>query len=287
MEETKGKQEATKAIHLSGWKLGVVIASLWLGTLLVAIDNTIIGIVVPKISTQFDSLEDVGWYGSSYLLTVTACGPNFGKLFKYFDPKYTYLAAIVGFEVGSVVCAAAPNFSSFIAGRAIAGLLDKRPMFLGIIVSVFGMAMGFGPPLGGAFTDGIGWRWCFWINLPIGGAVIALILLFLTLDGTLNDDRRQTTFSKLKSLDFVGAMLIFGAVCCLLLAVQWGGTKYAWISAPIIGLFVSLGLILIIFIAHQWWQGDKGTIPPRVLRQRPILTRSLFICFSHERWLLR
>jgi MFS family permease len=199
---------------------------------------------------------------------------------------------------GSALCAAAPNSSAFITGRAIAGVgaaglfqgaltivgltvpLEKRPLYLGLIVSVFGIALAFGPPLGGVLTDHVTWRWCFWINLPIGAVVSALIIFFLKLRDTGNEDRKLPLKTKLRSLDFLGATLIFGAFTCLLLAIQWGGTTYAWKSSQIIGLFIGLGLLLIAFIGLQWRLGDNATIPYRILGQRSVLTGSIFICCS-------
>lgn len=170
-----------QAAYLHGWRLAIVISSLCFGTLLVAIDTTIIAVVVPSISTDFQAFNDIQWYGSAYLLTVTAFQPAFGALFRYFSAKRVYLASVLIFEIGSVLCAAAPNSSVFIAGRAVSGVgaaglyqgalaivgltveLAKRPMYLGIVLSVFGIAVCFGPPLGGVFTDHASWRWCFWM----------------------------------------------------------------------------------------------------------------------------
>ena len=84
--------------YLTSWRLAVVVSSLYLGTLLVAIDTTIISVAVPKISTVFKALDDIAWYGSAYLLTVTACQPSFGNLYKYFNVKHTYLTSIIVFE---------------------------------------------------------------------------------------------------------------------------------------------------------------------------------------------
>lgn len=88
---------------------------------MIALDNTIIATAIPKITTVFNSLEDVGWYGSSYLLTTCSLQPSFGKIYTYFDVKYTYLFALFLFEVGSVICAAATSSPMFIIGRAVAG----------------------------------------------------------------------------------------------------------------------------------------------------------------------
>ena len=84
--------------HLTSWSLGLVIASVYLGVFLVAIDTTIISVAVPKNSTAFKALNDVGWYGSAYLMTVTAFQSIFGKVYRYFDVKTVYLSSIVIFE---------------------------------------------------------------------------------------------------------------------------------------------------------------------------------------------
>lgn len=92
--------EATlqRTSYLSSWRLAIVTSSLCLGTLLVAIDTTIISVAIPRISTDFKALDDVGWYGSAYLLTVTAFQPAFGSIYKFFDAKSTYLTSILTFE---------------------------------------------------------------------------------------------------------------------------------------------------------------------------------------------
>lgn len=134
--------------YLRSWRLAVVIMSLCLGTLLVAIDTTIVAVAVPQISISFRAFDDIQWYGSAYLLTVTAFQPAFGSVFRYFSSKKIYLISILIFEVGSILCAVAPNSPMFIVGRAIAGLgaaglyqgalaivgatveLKKRPQYL-------------------------------------------------------------------------------------------------------------------------------------------------------------
>jgi hypothetical protein len=117
-------------------------------------------------------------------------------------------------------------------------------------------------------------------NLPIGVVVAALIVIFLNLQGTRNEERALPLKAKLRSLDYLGATLIFGSICCLLLAIQWGGTSYALSSSCIIGLFVGLGVLLTAFAILQWKLGDGATIPFRILGQRSVLMGSLFICCS-------
>lgn len=181
-EGKKGDEETTEEAedeskYLSGLRLWVLSLGLCLTTFVIALDNTIIATAIPEITTVFNSLEDVGWYGSSYLLTTCSLQPSFGKIYTYFDVKYTYLFALVVFEVGSIICAAATSSPMFIIGRAIAGVgaaalfqggmtiiaysvpLRKRAIYIAALSSMFGIASVVGPILGGAFTDNVTWRW--------------------------------------------------------------------------------------------------------------------------------
>ncbi|PIG83981.1 hypothetical protein AARAC_008631 [Aspergillus arachidicola] len=285
------------AIKLPGrWQLAIITVSLCCGTTLVALDTTIISVAVPSISTTFQTFDDVGWYGSAYLLTVTAFQPAFGNIFQLFNAKTTYVVAAVLFEVGSVICAASPTSAAFICGRAITGVgaaglyqgalsivgltvaLDQRPMYLGIVLSVFGIAACLGPPLGGILTQHATWRWCFWINLPIGAVSIVLIFCFLKLRVHYSKPP-DPILARVRSLDLIGIILTIAWVCCLILALQFGSSATYWHSSRVIGLFVGSGLLLIAFSISQWRQGERSTIPLRILHQRSVLMGAIYSFF--------
>ena len=143
------------------------------------------GTAIPKITGRFHSLDDVGWYGSAYLLTQLSLQSTFGKLYSLYNIKWIYIAALLTFEIGSSICASAPSSMVFIIGRAISGTgsagiysgsltisanmvpLEKKPLYISIVTSMYGFAAIAGPLLGGAFTDSakLTWRFCFWVNL--------------------------------------------------------------------------------------------------------------------------
>ena len=172
--------------------------------------------------------------------------------------------------------------------------LDKRPLFIGLVVSGFGMCACFTPIMGGALTEHLSWRWCFWMfvissitflctdchsNLPVGGIVTILVLFGLSSRNKDEPARNLPIGEKLKKLDPLGATLLLGSMCCLFLALQWGGSQYLWNSSIIIGLLVGFASLFILFGISQWWLGEQATIPPHVVRKRTVFFGALSLFF--------
>ncbi|KAI6083461.1 MFS general substrate transporter [Hypoxylon rubiginosum] len=268
------------ANEVQGTKLILIHLSVCLCTFLVGLDFNLIATAVPIITSEFNSTRDIGWYGAAFMVALCASQPLTGKTYTLFPKKLTYLLYVLLFEVGSLVCALAPSSKALIGGRVIAGLgasglfaggfaitttiipLHKRAVYTGTLGSTFAIASIVGPIIGGAFAQHVTWRWCFYINLPIGGA--AAIAFFFLVHLRPAETEKQALVAKLKSLDAVGFALFGGSITMLLLALQWGGVEYAWSSSVIIGQFVGFGVTMLLFVAWVIYRGESALIPPRL-----------------------
>lgn len=257
-------------------------------------DGTILATAIPKITNAFNSLDDVGWYGSSFLFTNCTVQLFFGKLYTFYSAKWVFLSGLGIFEIGSLVCAVAPNSVSLIIGRAIAGIgaaglfsgaiiiiantvpLRIRPIYIGILSSMHSIASVAGPILGGAFTDHLSWRWCFWINLPLGG--LTAIGIFFLMPTRAGEVQPLPWKDQVKQFDLPGTLTMIPSIICLLLALQWGGSKYDWKNARIIVLMILFVLLFAAFVGIQIWQKDRATVPVRLMKNRSVFGASWYAC---------
>ncbi|KAK7888430.1 hypothetical protein LTR67_008776 [Exophiala xenobiotica] len=281
----------------SAFPLAMIVVALACSIFLVALDMTIVATAIPRITDQFHSLDQVGWYGSAFFLTIGSFQATWGKLYKYFPLKISYLASIFIFEVGSLICAVANNSTTLIVGRAIAGMggagiasgsytiiafsapPKHRPAFTGIMGATFGVASVIGPLLGGVFTDNLTWRWCFYINLPIGGVAAAIIFLFFRTPKAARP-QAATWREKLLQMDFPGTFAIMAAIVCYLLAMQWGGTTKKWSDGSVIAVLVLFGVLVIVFLVIEYFQGDRALLQGHLLKDRTIAAMCAYIFFT-------
>jgi EmrB/QacA subfamily drug resistance transporter len=251
--------------YLSHRQILVVLGGLMAGMFLAALDQSIVGVALPMITSELGGLDKLSWVVTAYLLTATASTPLWGKISDLRGRRPIFQAAIVIFLFGSLICGFSPEIAEFlgiqginvmIAGRAVQGLgagglmslalavigdvipPRERGKYQGLFAAVFGVSSVAGPLLGGWFTDHLGWEWIFFINIPIG--LVALVVTSLALK--LHHVRRPT------SVDYLGAATIVGSVTCLVLYLSWAGPDRGWGSATGIGLLIGTAVLGALFI---------------------------------------
>ena len=224
----------------------VVMVGLMIAMLLAMLDNMIVGTAMPTIVGDLGGLDHLSWVVTAYTLATAASTPIWGKLGDMYGRKGIFLTSIVLFLIGSALSGMSQSMDELIAFRAIQGLgagglivgvmaiigelipPRERGKYQGLIAGVMAIAMIGGPLVGGSITDNWGWRWSFYINLPIGVVALTMITIVLHLPKKRSESR----------IDYLGAALLTVAITSLVLLTTWGGTQYGWGSGQIIGLLV-------------------------------------------------
>ncbi|KAI1638766.1 MFS general substrate transporter [Biscogniauxia mediterranea] len=303
----RGSSSSPDGVANDGFLRGVPLVLLTIGlslvVFLISIDRTIITTSIPFITGEFKSTADIGWYGSSYLLTACAFQPIFGRVFTLFDVKWSYLLSMLVFELGSILSGWAPSSAFLIIGRAIAGFgsagiltgsfvivatavpLTARPIYTAVVGLMFGVGATVGPLIGGIFTDLLTWRWCFWINLPVGA--VTIIVMILVYHPRPIDGPRAPFMDRIVDLDLIGNAILLSACVMLFLALEFTLTGAAWGSAKIIGLLVAAVVTTILLVVWLWWKQDGALIPPAIARQRTVAASCLMAFFTYGALLIQ
>lgn len=284
----------SQASQFSKSRTAIIVLSLCMALFLAALDVTIVTTALPTIAEHFNaSGSDYTWVGSAYLLAAAASAPVWGKVSDIFGRKYIILMANLVFLVGSLVAGISSSIGMLIGARVIQGIggggliilvnvcigdlfsMRERPKYYGIMGMVWAIASGVGPVIGGAFTEGVSWRWCFYINLPLDGVSLILLFIFLKLDNP-----RTPLIAGLKGIDWAGVLAIIGGVVMFLFGMESGGVTHAWDSAFTLCLII-FGLVVIgIFFVIEARVAKYPVIPLRIFRDTSNLA-ALGACFIH------
>ncbi|MEV5436784.1 MDR family MFS transporter [Streptomyces sp. NPDC052682] len=260
----------------------VVLLALMIAMMLAMLDNMIIGTAMPTIVGELGGLEHLSWVVTAYTLATAAATPVWGKLGDMYGRKSTFMTSIVLFLIGSALSGMAQDMGQLIAFRAVQGLgagglmvgvmaiigdlipPRERGKYQGMMAGVMALAMIGGPLVGGTITDNWGWRWAFYINLPLGAVALAAVGAVLHLP----KKRSQA------GIDYLGVILLTIGITAIVLVTTWGGTEYAWTSARIMEL---IGIGVAALVGFVFWQtrAAEPVVPLHIFRSRNFTLMSL------------
>jgi EmrB/QacA subfamily drug resistance transporter len=253
----------------------VVVLALMIAMMLAMLDNMIVGTAMPTIVGELGGLEHLSWVVTGYILATAASTPVWGKVGDMYGRKGAFLTSIVLFLIGSVLSGMAQGMGELIGFRAVQGLgagglivgvmaiigdlvpPRERGRYQGMMAGVMALAMIGGPLVGGTITDNWGWRWTFYINLPLGAVALALVAAVLHLP-----KKRAEA-----GIDYLGVVLLTVGITSIVLVTTWGGTEYAWTSARIMEL---IGIGVATLVGFVFWQTKAAdpVLPLHIFKSR-------------------
>ncbi len=276
------------AVRLSKAETRRILFGLMMAMLLAALDQTIVATAMPTIGRDLGDVEHLPWIVTAYLLAATSATPLYGKLSDIHGRRPMLLVSISTFLVGSVLCGLAPTMlmlilARFIQGIGGGGLLALSQTIVGDILTprerasyqayfatAFTTASLAGPVLGGFFAQHLHWSMIFWINLPLGVAA------FFMTNGPL---KLLPRFERPHKLDVLGAALLIASTSSLLLALSWGGSRFAWASPQEFGLFAAFALLITSFF-RRLRRVAEPLIPLEVLLNKVVLAATVAASLS-------
>ncbi|CAK7219769.1 hypothetical protein SBRCBS47491_003963 [Sporothrix bragantina] len=283
---------------LSAVRRRLIMLSLCLALFLSALDITIVATALPTLARHLNaSAAAYAWIGSGYTLANTSSIAVWARLSDIFGRRPVILASTLVFLIGSVLSGVASSVGMLIAGRIIQGMggggstvlvtivisdlfaLAERAKYYGLTGLVYAVACSVGPVLGGVFTQTIGWRWCFWINLPFCG--LSLVVLFFVLH--LNPTKPPTPLlAGLKTLDWTGSILIIGGTIAFLYGLETGASSGDWSHPQVVGLLVAGAVVMALFAVYEHYFAPYPLVPTRSLFGSVTNCASLLVTILHS-----
>ena len=262
------------------YSIGRVLAiysGLMVTLLLAALDQTIVATALPKVVSDLGGISQYSWVFTAYMLGSTVTVPLYGKLGDAHGRKPLFIVAITIFLIGSALCGLSQNMVQLVVFRAIQGVgagglfpltlamvgmivpPRDRGRYQGLIGSVFAAASIIGPLVGGFIVDNFSWRWIFYVNLPVGGLALAVILVTMP----------RRTYKQEHPIDWFGAGVLAAGTTALLLGLVWGGRDYPWASPQVLG---ALGVALVLLVAFALVEREvrEPILPFELLRNQTV-----------------
>ncbi|KAI1374325.1 major facilitator superfamily protein [Hypoxylon crocopeplum] len=265
----------------------LILVALSFAGLLTSLEATITSTALPTIVASLGGEANYIWAVNGYYLATTALQPLFGQLANIFGRRWPIIAATATFTLGSGICGGAVNMAMLIAGRVIQGIgaaginvlidtimcdlvpLRERGKYLGILIGMTSVGTALGPLFGGLIVAYSSWRWVFYMALPIGGAALVMLTLFLQ----VKYNKSNSLATNLTRIDWLGNVIFVSAVSSALIALGWAGTLYPWSSFRVIVPLI-LGMVGILgFVAFEASPlAPNPMMPPRLFSNRTSAT---------------
>lgn len=273
---------ATPNLTITPRQRQLILLGALLGMLVAAINQTTVTTVLPTIARDLHGLDLYTWVFTISMLASAVAVPVFGKLSDLYGRRNLFIVGMVTFMVGVAGCGLAQSMHQLIFARGVQGIgmgaimpltmaiiadivpASDRGRWQGLMGAVFGFATVLGPIAGGAISDHFGWRWIFWINLPLGVIALATIITQMHLPFVPRRAR----------IDWLGAVTLGGGLTSLLLALSEGGRNHPWSSTYVLGLFVAATVLLVAFVLVEWRAADP-LIPLNILAERNVAITSI------------